>query len=183
MCTQLQNCHTHGQLASIPSFGFRITAQQHQSNRSRRKPGVPSFSTMAMTTNNGQQSNMTQQDPRFQTFVAAFVPLQKLLNNNAISQSSYKAICAILEQELDNRPLQSEQEVISTIQTRAEAQVPPSPPAGLQGMQGMQGSNNSSQTKSRGLSDDSGSGTRGYANRMRFDLVLAQNRCCRCILA
>lgn len=101
---------------------------------------------------------MTQQDPRFQTFVAAFVPLQKLLNNNAISESSYKAICAILEQELDNRPLQSEQDVISTIQTRAQAQIPPAPP------QGMQGSDNSPQTNSRGLSDEGKSGilSRGY---------------------
>ena len=79
-----------------------------------------------------QQGGGQQQDPRFQTFVAAFVPLQKLLNNNAISESSYKAICAILEQELDNRPLWSEQEVISAIQSRAQAQVPPSPPPGIQ---------------------------------------------------
>ena len=113
-----------------------------------------------MATNNGQQQNMTQQDPRFQTFVAAFVPLQKLLNNNAISINSYKAICALLEQELDNRPLHSEQDVITTIQSRAQAQVPPSPPPGIVQEQ----SNNSSQTKSRGLSDDAGSGTvsRGY---------------------
>ena len=102
----------------------------------------------------GQQQNMTQQDPRFQTFVAAYVPLQKLLNNNAISMSSYQAICAILEQELDNRPLQSEQEVVSTIQSRSQAQIPPSPPPGVVQQQ----SNNSSQTKSRGLSDDAGSG-------------------------
>ena len=72
-------------------------------------------------------------DPRFQTYVAAFVPLQKLLNNNAISESSYKAICAILEQELDNRPAQSQQEVINTIQMRAQAQTPPTPPPEVQG--------------------------------------------------
>ena len=112
---------------------------------------------------------MNQQDPRFQTFVAAFVPLQKLLNNNAISINSYKAICALLEQELDNRPLQSEQDVISTIQSRAQAQVPPSPPPGVIQEQ----SNNSSQTKSRGLSDDAGSGTvsRGY---VRFGHVFRE---------
>lgn len=110
------------------------------------------LNTMAAVS--GQQQNMTQQDPRFQTFVAAYVPLQKLLNNNAISMSSYQAICAILEQELDNRPLQSEQEVVSTIQSRSQAQIPPSPPPGVVQQQ----SNNSSQTKSRGLSDDAGSG-------------------------
>ena len=66
-------------------------------------------------------------DPRVQTYVAAFAPLQKLLDNHDISENSYKAICAILEQEFDGRPAQSQQEVINTIQTRAEAQTQPTP--------------------------------------------------------
>lgn len=109
---------------------------------------------------NTQQTNMAEtSDPRFQTYVAAFVPLQKLLNNNAISESSYKAICAILEQELDNRPAQSQQEVISTIQMRAQAQTPPTPPPGVQGS-----TNAGPQTSSRDLKDDdSGTLSRGYA--------------------
>ena len=105
-------------------------------------------------------------DPRFQTYVAAFVPLQKLLNNNAISESSYKAICAILEQELDNRPAQSEQEVISTIQMRAQAQTPPVPPPDMQGP----GNMGAPQTASRDLKDDSGTLSRGYASHANVDL-------------
>ncbi|KAL3131671.1 hypothetical protein ABBQ38_007965 [Trebouxia sp. C0009 RCD-2024] len=105
-----------------------------------------------------QTSAADTTDPRFQTFLAAFVPLQKLLNNHALSESSYKAICAILEQELDNKPAQSEQEVINTIQMRAQAQTPPTPPAGLLGPDSaapaaehpMAGP----QTGSRGLTDE-----------------------------
>ena len=103
-----------------------------------------------------QESMAETSDPRFQTYVAAFVPLQKLLNNNAISESSYKAICAILEQELDNRPAQSEQEVINTIQTRAQAQTPPTAPPGIQGNTG------APQTVSRDLKGDDAQ-SRGYA--------------------
>ena len=80
-----------------------------------------------------QQTCTADIDPRFQTYLAAFVPLQNLLNNHALSESSYKAICAILEQELDNKPAQSEQEVINTIQMRAQAQTPLTPPAIPQG--------------------------------------------------
>ena len=98
-----------------------------------------------------------ESDPRFQTYVAAFVPLQKLLNNNAISESSYKAICAILEQELDNKPAQSEQEVINTIQMRAHEQTPPTPPPGIEGPGSV-----ASQTGSRDLvGDQSGTLSRG----------------------
>lgn len=95
-------------------------------------------------------------DARSQTFVDAFWPLQKLLDNNAISPSAYKAICAILEQELDNGQMQSEQQVISVIQTRAQAQVPPAgisntpPPAS----QGQDPDATGNQTQSRGLGDD-----------------------------
>lgn len=95
-------------------------------------------------------------DIRSQTFVDAFWPLQKLLDNNAISPSAYKAICAILEQELDNGPMQSEQQVISVVQSRAQAQVPPTgisstPPPSAQGQGGDTSSN---QPQSRGLGDD-----------------------------
>lgn len=76
-------------------------------------------------------SNMSQAqaqaqapDARSQTFVDAFWPLQKLLDNNALSPSAYKAICAILEHELDNGQLQSEQDVINIVQSRSQAQVP-----------------------------------------------------------
>lgn len=102
-------------------------------------------------------------DPRFQTYVAAFVPLQKLLNNNAISESSYKAICAILEQELDNKPAQSEQDVINTIQMRAQAQTPPTPPPGFQGPgSAAPQAFDAPQTGSRGLADEqSGTQSRG----------------------
>lgn len=101
-------------------------------------------------------------DPRFQTYVAAFVPLQKLLNNNAISESSYKAICAILEQELDNKPAQSEQDVINTIQMRASAQTPPSAPPGFEGPGTAPQVFDAPQTVSRGLADDqSGTQSRG----------------------
>ena len=106
--------------------------------------------------NSGYQQTGTAEmsDPRFQTYVAAFVPLQKLLNNNAISESSYKAICAILEQELDNKPAQSEQEVINTIQMRAQAQTPPTPPPGFQGPGSAPQQFDGSQTSSRGLEGD-----------------------------
>ena len=113
-----------------------------------------SVSQLTVKAMNAPPVDPAQQDPRFQTFVAAFVPLQKLLNNNAISESSYKAICAILEKELDNCPLQSEQDVISAIQTRAQAQVPPTPPPNL-----AQDQFNSFETKPRGMSDDDGTGT------------------------
>ena len=111
--------------------------------------------------NSGYQQTGTAEmpDPRFQTYVAAFVPLQKLLNNNAISESSYKAICAILEQELDNKPAQSEQEVINTIQVRAQAQTPPTPPPGFQGPGSVAPQQfDASQTSSRGLGDEQSRG-------------------------
>jgi len=144
----------------IPPLASQSLPGSDNKHTPKSSPKLRLLHSSNMATNNGQQQNMNQQDPRFQTFVAAFVPLQKLLNNNAISINSYKAICALLEQELDNRPLQSEQDVISTIQSRAQAQVPPSPPPGVMQEQ----SNSSSQTKSRGVSDDAGSGTvsRGY---------------------
>ena len=95
-------------------------------------------------------------DARSQTFVDAFWPLQKLLDNNAISPSAYKAMCAILEHELDNGQMQSEQEVINVIQTRAQAQIPPAgitnnPPPSAQEQTGNAPNNN---TQSRGLGDD-----------------------------
>lgn len=111
-----------------------------------------------MNSDNQQAYPAEAADPRFQTYLAAFVPLQKLLNNNALSESSYKAICAILEQELDNKPAQSEHEVINTIQMRAQAQTPPTPPPGLLGPDSAapQADNpiGGPQTGSRGLTDE-----------------------------
>lgn len=95
-------------------------------------------------------------DARSQTFVDAFWPLQKLLDNSAISPSAYKAMCAILEHELDNGQMQNEQEVINIIQTRAQAQIPPAgitntPLPSAQEQTGNAPNNN---TQSRGLGDD-----------------------------
>ena len=115
------------------------------------------FCADTVTAVNLSESNMAQApDARSQTFVDAFWPLQKLLDNNAISPSAYKAICAVLEHELDNGQMQSEQEVISIIQNRAQAQVPPTgisntPPPSAQGQAGNGSGNN---MKSRGIGDD-----------------------------
>ena len=111
------------------------------------------------------QAQAQAPDARSQTFVDAFWPLQKLLDNNALSPSAYKAICAVLEHELDNGQLQSEQDVINVVQSRSQAQVPQAgiSNAPLPSQGNSQAGGQGPVTASRGLPEE-GNKSRGFGD-------------------